>query len=159
MTALEIPSLHRRLVKTLRDEVENEPIREWDPESLQLCLKILRDSSEKTARVRQSLEELLAGGVEARSFARGFGPLLGAVEEHAANVRGIGEHLSKAKGALPEAVAAELAVLARETLAYRDLLSEALARSTEPPRPADPERVRASEETYARGEAKPFSGR
>ena len=39
----------------------------------------------------------------------------------------------------------------------RDLLAQAVARASEPPRPVDWERVRAAEEAHARGESKPFS--
>jgi hypothetical protein len=159
MTTLTIGSLERRLLQTLGEEVAVEPVHQWPQQSVELCLDLLRRMHANTARVRQGLEELLANGVEARSFARDTGPLLAIVDEQIASVRALVERLSPARDAASETLEVELRRLQQETQALRDLLAEALSRASEPPRPVDAERVRAAEEAHARGETKPFSRR
>jgi hypothetical protein len=156
MTTLTKPSLERRLLGTVRDQVAAEPVRQWSEQSLRLCLDFLRKLRENASEMHQALEKDLADGVEARSFARDGGPILIDLDERIALVRELVEALSPAQGAAIESLVAELRWLQRENKATRDLLAEALSRASEPPRPVDWERVRAAEEAHARGETKPF---
>src|SRR5262245_57703618 len=159
MTALVIPSFERRLLESVREEVAAEPVRQWPPRSLELCLDVLRKIRAGAADIRQTLEEALAEGVEARSFARGYGPFLSPAEDHLAFVRELAQSLSLIGDAASQSLLAELRLLEQESKAFRDLLAEALSRASEPPRPIDWGRVRAAEEAQARGETKPFSRR
>jgi hypothetical protein len=155
MTALMNPSLERRLLQRVREAAAAGP----SPPLLQLGLNILRDLRESAAEIRQALEDELAGGVEARSFARTYGPVLPAADGHLASLRELIEELSSAEDTAAASFVAELRLLEREHAAYRDLLSAALSRASEAPRPVDWERVRAAEEAKARGETKPYSRR
>jgi hypothetical protein len=157
MTALTIPSFERRLLRTVGEEVAAEPVHAWPEESLQLCLEIVRAIRENTANMRKRLGAVLAEGVEARSFARTYSPLLPTADDHSAKVRELLERLSPAEDASSESLVAELLLLEQETRAFRDLLAGALARASEAPRPADWGRVRAAEEAHARGETKSFT--
>jgi hypothetical protein len=159
MTTLVMPSLERRLLQTVREEVAAEPVREWPPRSLQLCLNIFRGIRESIAEARQALEDELAEGVEARSFARTYGPFLPAADGHLASLRELIGELSPAEDTAAASFVAELRLLEQENAAYRDLLAAALSRASAAPRPVDWERVRAAEEAKARGETKPFSRR
>ncbi|HZY89929.1 MAG TPA: hypothetical protein VFE78_34220 [Gemmataceae bacterium] len=158
MTTLTMP-LERRLLRSVREGLETEPARDWPRQSVELCLSLLRGLREGTAEMRQGLEEELAEGVEARSFARTYGPVLPAADEQAATVGQLVEWLSPAEDGASRSLVAELRLLEREHQALRDLLAQALARASGPPRPADAARVRAAEEAHARGETKPFSRR
>jgi hypothetical protein len=109
--------------------------------------------------MRERLEGVLAEGVEARSFARGFSPFLPAADEQLGKVQALLEQIAQAEDAASTSLAEELRLLDQATRAYRDLLAEALSRATAPPRAVDWDRVRAAEEAYARGETKPFSRR
>jgi hypothetical protein len=155
MTTLLMPSLERRLLRTVREEVAAGP----SPQSLQLCVKILREMRESAAEMRQALEDELAEGVEARSFARTYGSVLPAADGHLASLRELIEELSPAEDTAAASFVAELRLLEQENAAYRALLAAALSRASEAPRPVDWERVRAAEEAKARGETKPFSRR
>jgi hypothetical protein len=159
MTALMIPSFERRLLQTVREEVAAEPVNAWPPQSLRLCLDLVRNMRENTADMRQVLEQVLADGVEAHSFHRDYSPLLPATDDHLAQVRELVERLSEAADAAPESLAAELRLLQQKIQAFRDLLAEALSRASAAPRQVDWGRVRAAEEAHARGETKPFSRR
>ena len=157
MPTLLIPSFERRLLQTVTEEVAAGPVREWPEQSLRLCLDLLRKMRENAANLRRGLEDVLAEGVEARSFTRDYGPVLPAAEDHLARVRELAGRLSPAKDGASESLAAELRLLGQEVQAFRDLLAGALSRASEPPRPVDWGRVRAAEEAHARGETKPFS--
>jgi hypothetical protein len=158
MTTLTMP-LERRLLRTVREELEAEPARDWPRQSVELCLGLLRGLREGSAEVRQRLQEELAEGVEARSFSRTYAPLLPAMDDQASNVRELVDWLASAEDAVARSLVAELRLLGQEHQALRDLLAEALARASGPHRPADSGRVRAAEEAHARGETKPFSRR
>lgn len=159
MTTLTIPSLERRLLQTVREEVLAEPVREWPPQALELCLDILGRIRKTTADMPQGLERVLAEGVEARSFACNYSPLLVILDDQLAKVRDLVERLSPAEDAASESLAAELRLLEQETHVFRSLLSQALSRASEAPRPVDWGRVRAAEEAHVRGETTPFSRR
>jgi len=158
MTTLMMPSLERRL-KMVREEVAAKPVQEWSPPSLQWCVKILREMRVSAAEMRQALEDELAEGVEARSFARTYGPFLPAADGHLASLRELIGALSPAEDTAAASFVAELRLLEQEDAAFRDLLAAALSRASEAPRPVDWERVRAAEEAKARGETKPYSRR
>src|SRR4051794_4275221 len=102
MTTLARPSFERRLLRTVRDEAEEKAVREWPPQSLQLCLDLVRKMRENAARMRPTLERVLADGVEARSFTRDFAPLLAGTDDQIATVRDLIERLSPAEGAATE---------------------------------------------------------
>jgi hypothetical protein len=159
MTTLTIPSLERRLLHTVGEEVAAEPVGRWPEQRLGLCLAVLREVREYTARGHRALEKLLGEGVEARSFARDAGPALAITEDNLAKVRGLLGLLSPGDEAAAAGLAAELRLLEQELGAFHDLLAEAVSRSSEAPRPVDWAHVRAAEEAHARGETKPFSRR
>jgi hypothetical protein len=149
MTTLMIPSFERRLLQMVREEVAAEPVHAWPPQSLQLCLDVMRKMCENTAHVCQVLEQVLADGVEARSFTRNYSPLLPTTDDHLANIRELVERLSAAEDPASESLAAVLRLLQQETKAFRDLLAEALSRASEASQPVDWGRVRAAEEAHA----------
>jgi hypothetical protein len=159
MTTLTIPSLERRLLETVRDEVAAEPVREWRPGSVQLCLGMLRHMRKNVNEMREELEKVLAEGVEAQSFARNSTSFLAAVDEHINGIRKLVELLTPAKDTASESIAAESRLLEQNVRAFRDLLTKALSQASEAPRSIDWARVRAAEEALARGETKPFSQR
>jgi hypothetical protein len=159
MTALKIPSLERRLLRAVGEEVAAEPVPEWPERSLQLGRDLLRKLRANAANLREALEQVLAEGVEARSFVRDYSPFLPDAEDYVAHVRNLVERVSSVGGAAGESLLAELRPLEEEYRSYRDLLAEALARASEPPRSVDWERIRAAEEACARGQTKPFSRR
>jgi hypothetical protein len=112
------------------------------------------------------VDDKLAEGVEARSFAADFSAFLPAVEEQAGRVQELVERLPPGVDVVSGGFASdlrplveELRLLDQETRAFRDLLVEALSRASAAARPLDRERVRAAEEAYARGETKRFSQR
>ncbi len=159
MTTIMESSLERRLLETVGEQVAAEPVGGWDPRSLQLCLNVLREIRASATDTRQAVEEELAGGVEARSFTRHYGPFLAAADQHVALVRELLDRLSPPADPASEGLLAELRLLEREHTAFRDLLGEALSRASEPPRPVDEGRVRAAEAAHARGETKPITQR
>lgn len=159
MTKLVIPSLERRLLQMLSDEVAAESIHDWPEQSVQFCVELLRKLREYTAKKRQTLEAMLAEGVEVRSFAHNHSPLLSVLDDQIGQVRELVERLAPAEDAASRSLAAELHLLEQAIQVFRDLLAEALSRASAPPRPVDWDRVRAAEEAHARGETKPFSKR
>lgn len=159
MTTLMIPSFERTLLQTVREEVAAEPVHEWSPRSLQLCLDLLRRLRQAAAEIHQDLKNEVSEGVEARSFARTYSPVLTAADHHLSSLRNLIEELAPSEGAAAESLVAELRLLEQEHAAFRDLLAEVLARATAGPRPINWDRVRAAEEAQARGETKPFAQR
>src|SRR5262249_15336740 len=111
MTTLMIPSFERRLLQSVREEIAVEPVSTWPPQSLRLCLDLVRKMRENTADMRQVLEQVLADGVEAHSFHRDNSPLLPATDEHLAQVRELVERLSAAEDAASKSLASELRLL------------------------------------------------
>jgi nitrogen fixation/metabolism regulation signal transduction histidine kinase len=159
MTTLAIPSLQRRLLETVREEVAAEPVRDWLPGSVQLCLDLLRRMRNNFNEMREELEKKLAEGVEARSFAGNSTSFLAAVDEHLNGIRKLVGLLTSANDAASKSMAAESRLLEENVQAFRDLLAKALSKASETPRSIDWEKVRAAEEAFARGETKPFSQR
>lgn len=159
MTTVTIPSLERRFLASVREEMEAKPIQEWPEQSFGLSLDVVRKLREHGAQMHRALQDELAEGVEARSFARRFGPLLDAVEDLVAEVRELRKRLSSAHDPASQRLAAELHSLEQEDQAFCNLLAEALNKASELPRPVDWERIRTAEEAHARGETKPFSRR
>lgn len=159
MTTLVMPSFEGRLLETVREEVATEPVPEWPPRSLQLCLDILQGIRDNAVSMRSTLKGALAEGVEVRAFVREYGPLLPLVDDHLAKVRGLVARLLPAEDAASGSLTAALRSLEQEYQAFRDLLADVLSRASASPRPIDWERIRAAEEAYARGDTKPFSPR
>jgi hypothetical protein len=159
MTTLTSPSFERLLLRTVSEGVAAEPVGTWPPQTLQLGLDIVQTLRTNSTQTRHQLEQLLADGVEARSFVRDCSPLLALTDERLAKTREAVELLSAAEDTASARLLAELRLLEQEDRAFRDLLSRALSRASEAPRPVDWERVRAAEEAYARGETKPFPRR
>ena|SRR5579859_5188185 len=158
MTTLISPSLDQRLLRTVREEVAAEPVREWPERSLQLALKVLREMRASAADMRHALEEELANGVEARSFVRSYGQYLPVAEDHLAFIRELVDSLSQAGDAATESLLAELRLLQQEHQVFRDLLAEALTRASEPPRPIDWNQLkRESDADFAAGRFAAFS--
>jgi hypothetical protein len=127
------------------------------PQSLQLCLDVLGRLRQSVVDTRRALEDELAQGVEARSFARTYERFLPATEDQAALERELVDSLSQAGDANSQSLLAELVLLEQETRTLRDLLSGALSRASAPSRPVDWHRVRAAEEAHARDRTKSFS--
>src|SRR5262245_19906856 len=123
MTTLLMPSLGRRLLQTVREEVAAEPVRDWSPRSLQLCLNVLREIRESIAAARRALEGELAEGVEARSFARTYGPVLPSADDHLASLRELIIELSPEEATAAASLVAELRLLEQENTEFRDLLA------------------------------------
>jgi hypothetical protein len=131
-----------------------------------LCDDAIQVIRKNTVNMHRCLENVLAEGVEAGSFARDYDPLLAAHEEQLAMVRGLVEQLASAEELAAESLVGELRslgnelrLLEQEMRSYRDLLAEALSRAKAAPRSLDWERVRDAEEAYARGETRRFSRR
>jgi hypothetical protein len=158
MITLTKPSFNRRLLQAVREQVASEPIRGWDQRDLQLCLDFLRRLRENAADMRRGLEEDLAGGIEARSFVQEGGPFLQELNERIALVQELVESLSPVKDAAIESLVAELRSLDQENKTSRDLLAEALARASEPPRPIDWNQLkRESDADFAAGRFTTFA--
>jgi hypothetical protein len=158
MTTLTAPSLERRLLQTVKEEVEAKSVRDWPPESVELCLVLLQQIRERTAGMLRTLEEILAEGVEARSFAREGAPLLAAAEDRAASIRGFIEKLSSAEDAASVRLLAALHSVEEEEKAFRDLLAEALARVSAPSPSMDWDRLKREADTeFAAGRFATFT--
>jgi hypothetical protein len=139
---LVVPSLEQRLLQTVKEEVEVKSVRDWPQESVELCLVLLQQIRERTAGMHRTLEEVLAGGIEARSFAREGAPLLAAAENRAASIREVIEKLSSSEDAVSVKLLTELHALEGEEKAYRDLLAEVLARVSAPSPSMDWDRLK-----------------
>jgi hypothetical protein len=137
MTTLTIPSLERRLLETVRDEVAAEPVRGWLPGSVQLCLDMLRHMRKNVNEMQEELEKVLAEGVEGQSFARNSTSFLAATDEHINGIRKLVELLTPAKDTASESIAAESRLLEQSVQAFRDLLTKALSQASEAPRSID----------------------
>jgi hypothetical protein len=157
MTTLTLPTFEQRLLQTVMDEAVAEPVHEWPQRSLQLCLDIFRKMRENAATMRPMLEQELAEGVKARSFARTHGPLLLDTDNFLASIRQLLARLLLGVDAASASLVSELRLLEQETQGYRNLLTEAMSPASAPPSPRDRERVRAAEEARARGETRCFS--
>jgi hypothetical protein len=107
--------------------------------------------------MRRELENELASGVEPRSFVRTYSEVLPTAEEHVAAIRDLIESLAPAEDPSSQSLVAELRLHEQEAQAFRDLLAEALAQASAPPRPVDWDRVDAAGEAFASGKTKPFS--
>lgn len=158
MTTLTIPSLNRRFLQAVREEMAAEPIREWPERSLQLALKVFREIRASAADMRHALEEELANGVEARSFVLSYGQYLPVAEDHLAFIRELVESLSKVGDAATESLLVELRLLQQEHQTFRDLLAQALALASEPPGPIDWAQLKQeSDADYAAGRSTVFA--
>ena len=159
MTTLVMPSLQRRLIKAVGEEMEAEPIQQWAEESRQFLVDLLRRIREHDVGVRHRLEAKVVDGVEAHSFVRDYGPLLAATDEQLAGLQPLMEKLPAEDSPALSHLGAELRSLIDEKRSFRAFLAEALARAAARPRPVDFERSRSAEAAYARGETKPFAPR
>jgi hypothetical protein len=156
MPTLSVP-LERRLLQSVEEQAATEPVHTWPARSLQTAIGVLRQIRESAADARKELEDKLATGVEARSFARAYGPYLIATDEHVSLIRKLADFLLPAEDPSCRSLVAELRLLEQEEVAFRDLLAEALARASAPARPVDWNRVDAAGEAYAAGKTRPFS--
>ncbi len=158
MPTLTAPSLDRRLLQTVKEEVEAKSVRDWPPESVELCLVLLRQIRETTAGMLRTLEEVLAGGVEARSFVRDGVPLLAAAEDRVATIREFLEKLSSSEDAASARLLAVLHSLEEKEKAFRGLLAEALARVSAPSPSMDWDRLkREADADFADGHMVSFA--
>src|SRR5437660_848352 len=114
MTALITPVLQRRLLQTVGEAVTNDGLEE----TIRLGVAIVRDLRESGNRMRREFENVLAQAVEARSFARSYGPTLSAADEYLLSLRGLLEKLSRAEGTKAESFVAELRLLEKENSAF-----------------------------------------
>jgi hypothetical protein len=121
-------------------------------ETIRLGVGVVRELRESVARMRRELEDNLAEGVEARSFARSSGPTLPVMDEYLLQLGGLLEELSGADGTPAEGFVTELRLLEKETEAFRDRLAEALSLVSQPPGPVDWDRLkRESDADFAAG--------
>lgn len=142
MTTLTAPSLERRLLRTVREEVEAKSVREWPEETVELCMVLLWEIRRRTAGMLRTLEQILAEGVEARSFVRDAAPLLAIEEENAASIDEIINTLSSSEDPASAKLLTVVRSLEKEEKAFRDLLAEALARVSVPPPAMDWDRLK-----------------
>ncbi len=158
MTTLTAPFLERRLLQTVKEEVEARSVRDWPQDSVELGLTLFQRSRATTARMRKELQALLTKGVEARSFSRHAAPLLAAAEDFAASIRELIEKLSSSNDSDSARLLAELRLLEQEEKAYRDLLSEALARVAAPSPALDWDRLKSEADAdFAAGRSVTFT--
>jgi hypothetical protein len=137
MTTLTTPTLQRRLLQTVGEAVANDRL----GETIRLAAAVVRELRESVARMRREFEDDLAKGVEARSFARSYGPILAATDEHQAQLGRLLEELSRAEGSAAEGFVAELRRLEQEIEAFRNRLAEALSLASQPRAPLDWDRL------------------
>lgn len=158
MTTLTVPSLEQRLLYTVKEEAEARSVRDWPQESVALCLLLLQQFCERTADMHRALQEMLAEGVEARSFVRDGAPILAAAEDRAAAIREFIEKLASLNDESTARLLTALRSLEEEEKAFRDLLAEALARVSTPPPTMDWERLkRESDADFAKGQSVRFT--
>jgi hypothetical protein len=152
MTILTVPSLEQRLLRTVKEEAEARSVREWPQESVELCLNLLQQIRTRIADMHQTLEEILAEGVEARSFAREGVPILAAAEDRAASIRELIDRIASLEDACFARLLRVLRSLEKEEQAFRDDLAEALARVSESPPSMDWEQLkREADADFAAG--------
>jgi anaerobic glycerol-3-phosphate dehydrogenase len=102
--------------------------------------------------MHRALEEMLAEGVEARSFARDGAPILAAAEDRAAAIREFIDKLTSVNDETSARLLAALCSLEKEEKAFRDLLADALARVSTLPPSMDWERLkREADADFAAG--------
>lgn len=159
MTTLTIPLSERQLLATVTEDVLPEPASQWPPQYFRLCLDVVEKLRENAAQMRQTLEEELSKGTEARSFVREYSPLLALSDTLVAKIKKRLSHLEQEGDAASADLAARFRALDGEFQAFRRLLADALTHASQSPRMVDRGRVRAAEEAFAQGETKPFSRR
>lgn len=142
MTTLTAPSLELRLLQTVKEEVEARSVEEWPQKSVETCLILVRQFRKRTVDLRKELEEVLASGIEARSFSPQGASLRAAADEFAAAIRELIDKLSSSEDSASARLLAELHALAEEAKAYRDLFAEALARVSAAPPSMDWDRLK-----------------
>jgi hypothetical protein len=148
MTTLTTPELQRHLLHTVGEAVA----KDGPGETIRLGVGVVREIRESVARGRQDLEDELARGVEARSFATSYGPVLREVDTTLIHLGRLLEELAGSEGTVAEPFLAELRLLETDTQAYRDRLAEALSLASAPPRPVDWERLkREADADFAAG--------
>src|SRR5262249_38744392 len=111
VTTLTSPSFERLLLRTVSEGVAAEPVGTWPPQTLQLCLDIVQKLRANSTDARQQLEEVLAEGVEARSFVRECGPLLAVTDERLAPIREAVARVSLIEDTASETLLAQLRLL------------------------------------------------
>jgi hypothetical protein len=116
----------------------------------------IRELRESVDRTCQDLEDTLAAGIEARSFARTFGPMLRATEERQVQIRLLLEEFSGADVTSANNIVAELRLLEAKTEAFHDYLTKLLSFASEAPRPVDQDRLKRSEADFAAGRFRRF---
>jgi hypothetical protein len=156
MTTLTLP-FNRRLFKAVEEQAATEPVRTWPQGTLQSALGVLQQIRASAVDMRRELENELGSGVEPRLFIRTYSEVLPMADQQVADIRDLLDSLSPAEDPSSASLVAELRLHAQEAQTFRDLLAEALAHASEPPRPVDWDRVDAAGEAYASGKTKPFS--
>jgi hypothetical protein len=158
MTTLAIPSLERRLLRTVTDEMAAKPVSEWPQRSLRVCLDVLRKIRESAAETRREVEQELSVGAEAGAFVRHYNPCLAAASEHLEMVHQLAEVLAPATDPASQSLAAELGLLEQENRTYCELLAKALFLASKPPGPVDWERLKEeSDADFAAGRFTSFA--
>jgi len=113
---------------------------------------IVHEVREDIAREVREFEDELVRGVEARSFARSYGPLLDATDESQVQLGRLLAELAGAEGTVAQPFLAELRLLDQETAAFRDRLAKALSLASQPPPAIDWDRLKEeSDAEFAAG--------
>jgi hypothetical protein len=159
MTTIAIPTLQNRVLDIVSNEIDAQPaLAGWTYQTVKIFVSLVDALTEYATEWQSALEDELADGVEARSFAQRYAGELPKWKRTVERLEALVVRLGPATTPPVSDLKAELSRAKTVAEAVHDLLYDTLRLATEQPRPMDLERVRASEEAYARGETKPFSG-
>jgi hypothetical protein len=131
---------------------------QWGKEDAPLIIAVCRLTRLKFESMRKTLLETVQGGVDVATFVSQGEPALRRIDKLLlAFSRAVGDLVGEpgAAAELRELVA-ELGTLERSLVDFRDLLRKLLLAMTSPRQPVDWGRVAEVQETYLRGETKPY---
>jgi hypothetical protein len=154
MTTLQFPALESRLLHTVRDEAASS-VEEWRSESVRLCLTLFENVQSRVSENQREMEKVLEEGIEPRLMISIFGSLKGSLEGLLDDAHELVETISNVQRGLarsellPEAIRME-----RAFHNLRDLVTDALAHTSEPPAPVDWDRIEEAKEDFKAGRKK-----
>jgi hypothetical protein len=156
MTTLQFPSLERRLLHTLTNEVTSS-VKDWPPQSFEVCLKLLRQLKESISVSRRNMVDVLADGIETRTLISFISMRLPVIDETISDI-----HLMVRALAIidsPDEIKAlveEARDLEKEAQRFRDFLAKVFSDASQPSEPVDWVRVEAAGQEYKSGKMKRF---